>query len=107
MARWEIVLVIVGMGLVTYFTRVGAFLALGNRELPRVVKVFLKYIPVAMLTAIIVPAIAMPREELFISLDNPYLVAGLASAGIAWLTKNVVYTVAVGLALVMLLGILM
>lgn len=104
MARWEIVLLIVGMGLVTYLTRVGAFLALGNRELPLKVKVFLKYIPVAMLTAIIVPELVMPGGEVFLSVHNNYLLAGLVAALVAWFTGNVVYTVGAGLALMLLLG---
>ncbi|MDW7673259.1 MAG: AzlD domain-containing protein [Bacillota bacterium] len=104
MVRWEIFILILGMGLVTYLTRVGAFLVMGNREMPEKVKVFLKYIPVAMLTAIIVPELVMPQGEVALNLSNHYLLAGVGAIAIAYFTKNVIYTVVVGLTIVIMMG---
>lgn len=103
MARGEIILMIIGMGLATYFTRFGTFFFFGDKEIPPRVKVFLKYIPIAMLTAIIAPALVMPADELFLSTENHYLIAGVVAGAVAFVTKSVILTVAIGLGVVLLL----
>jgi branched-subunit amino acid transport protein len=59
----------------------------------------MKFIPPAVLTAIIVPAVFMPAGKLNLALDNAYLVAGVASALIAWRAHNLLLTIVLGMAI--------
>jgi branched-subunit amino acid transport protein len=59
----------------------------------------LKYVPPAVITAIIVPSALMPDgTHLDVTLGNEYLVAGLAATAIAAWTQRMALTVAVGMA---------
>ena len=103
MMRAEIVLIILAMGLVTYATRVGAFAVLRLTGMPTWLRRSVKYVPVGVLTALIVPPLAVREGALLLSLENHYLLAGLITALVAWKTRNVAITVGVGLAVVMTL----
>ena len=51
-----------------------------------------------MLTAITLPAVLLPKGEWQVSLANPYLVAALLSLAAGILTRNLLATIAIGLA---------
>lgn len=86
--------VFLGMGLVTFFTRYAMIATLG-RELPSVVRRWLRYVPVAVLAALIAPAALAPqgRAEL-----GPNLAAVAVGAWVAWRTRNVLWTIVGGMA---------
>ena len=90
-------LTILAMGLVTYALRLSLIGALGKLEMPEIVIRALRFVPPAVLTAIIVPEILLPDNELDLSLDNARLIAGLLAALVAWRSKKVVLTVVVGM----------
>ena len=90
-------LTILAMGLVTYALRLSLIGALGKLEMPEIVIRALRFVPPAVLTAIIVPEILLPDNELDLSLGNARLIAGLLAALVAWRSKNVVLTVVVGM----------
>ena len=71
-------------------------------SLPRPVLDGMKFIPPAVLTAIIVPAMFMPTGSLELSITNAYLVAGIASGVIAFRTRNLLLTIVLGMALFLL-----
>ena len=98
-----IALSIVGMGLITYAIRLSLFLLPERVILPPWLLRGLRYVPAAVLSAIIAPELFQPGGTLDVSLGNDRLLAGLVAILIAWRTRNVVLTVAIGLILLWLL----
>lgn len=97
MSSFEVALVL-GMAAITFAIRYTLF-AIGHRvRFNPVVARALTYVPVAVLTAIVVPVMLMPDGEgLQLSLDNAYLIGGLAAIGIAARWRNLVATIAGGM----------
>jgi branched-subunit amino acid transport protein len=97
MTPTSLLLMILVIGLATFTIRVSFFLLSGRVELPEIVKSGLQYIPAAVLTALIIPALARDQGVLQLSWQNPRLIAGLLAIGVAYRTKNVLLTLAVGM----------
>jgi branched-subunit amino acid transport protein len=93
------VLLIAGMALVTFLIRYPALAILGRVSLPDALIRALRYVPVAVLTAIIVPLMLMPDGTLDLRLSNAFLVAGIASVIIAWRSKNLLLTIVLGMVI--------
>jgi len=92
------ILLIAGMVAVTFGARFVP-LALAERlRLPRIVEAALRFVPVAVLTAITVPALLMPKGSLQVELGNPYLFGSLAAILAAWLSRRLLPTLAAGIA---------
>jgi branched-subunit amino acid transport protein len=96
-------LIILGMGAITYSLRVSMFLPAGRYALPPYVTSALRYVPAAVLSAIIAPEMFLPNGTLDISLGNERLIAGLVAIIVAWRTRNVLVTIAVGMLVLWLL----
>jgi len=90
-------LTILFMGLVTYAIRLSLIGLMGGVEIPALVRRALRLVPPAVLSAIIGPEVLRPNGVLDLSLDNARLLAAVLAAVVAWRTKNVVLTVAVGM----------
>jgi branched chain amino acid efflux pump len=93
------VLLILGMALVTFGVRYPALALAGRIPLPEMVVRALRYVPVAVLTAIVVPEVLFRDGTLVIGPHNAQLVAGIATALIAWRSKNLLLTIALGMAI--------
>lgn len=91
-------LLIVGMAAVTFAVRYPVMAILGKVPLPNPLLRALRYVPPAVLTAIIVPAALMPSGELQLNINNAYLVAGVVAVLVSWRTKNLLLTIIVGMA---------
>ncbi len=89
---------VAGMMVVTFGVRYPVLALVGRTELPPALLEALKFIPPAVLTAIIVPAVLMPQGTVALSYTNAYLVAGIAAALISWRTKNLLLTITLGMA---------
>ena len=90
--------IMLSLGLLTFLTRL-SFIALHNRWTPpELFRRALHYVPVAVLTAIIVPELVMHTGSLDLSPLNPRLIAGLVAIFVAWRTKNTVLTILIGMA---------
>ena len=98
MSGFEILMVI-GMMAVTFGVRYPVLALVSRLSLPPAVLDALKFIPPAVLTAIVIPAVLMPAGQVNFGLDNAYLVAGVAAALISWRTKNLLLTIVVGMAI--------
>jgi branched-subunit amino acid transport protein len=96
-------LTFLGMGLITYATRLSFFLLPENMILPPWLLRALRYVPAAVLSAIILPELLQPGGAFDLSLGNDRLLAGLAAIVVAWRTRNVFLTVGVGLLILWLL----
>jgi branched-subunit amino acid transport protein len=95
MTTW---LIILCMGAVTYAIRLSLIAAIGRIEAPPLVQRGLRFVPPAVLSAIIFPEVLAPSGALDLSLGNLRLLAGILAALVAWRTKNVLLTIAVGMA---------
>jgi branched-subunit amino acid transport protein len=100
MINW---LAIIGMGLITYAIRLSPILLLERLELSPAVRQALQFVPVAVLSAIILPELVMPGGGVDISLGNGRLLAGLVAILVAWRTKNVLWTIVAGMGMLWLL----
>jgi branched-subunit amino acid transport protein len=96
-------LTIIAAGLITYATRLSPIISYGRFEMPIQVERALRFVPVAVLTAIFLPEMVYIQEELMLSYRNPRLLAGLLAIIVAWRTKNVMYTILVGMLALWLL----
>lgn len=96
-------LTILGMGLITYLLRLVPFIMAGRRELPPRLVDALRYVPAAVLSAIVAPELFMPQGTLDISLGNERLIAGLVAIVVAWRTRNILLTIVVGMVVLWLL----
>lgn len=102
------VLLVGGMALVTFLVRYPVMVLVTKIPLPDRVFRALRYVPPAVLAAIIVPAVLMPNgATIDVSPTNAYLVAGIMSALIAWRTKNLLLTILLGMAVFLLLRALL
>ena len=86
-------LIFFGMALATYFTRYAMMAALG-REMPPTLRRWLRYVPPAVLAALVVPAALAPQGRLEV---GPRAWAVLAGAAVAWRTRNVLWTIVGGM----------
>lgn len=91
------IILIIGMMAVTFLARYPLLVLVGRVELPQRAFQALRYVPVAVLTAIIVPAAVMPQGTVDISLSNAYFYGGIVSLLMAWRTKNLLATIIVGM----------
>jgi branched-subunit amino acid transport protein len=89
---------IAGMMVVTFGIRYFLFALADHIRMAPWIEGSLKFIPPAVLTAITLPAVMLPKGEWQVSSSNPYLVAALATAASGILTRNLLATIAVGLA---------
>lgn len=84
-------------GLVTFLTRLSFIAVHGRVTLPEWFRRGLTFVPVAVLSAIILPELAVRDDALQLTLTNPRLLAGIVAIVIAWRTRNVWLTIAVGM----------
>jgi branched-subunit amino acid transport protein len=93
------VVLIVGMAAITWLIRATVFV-LGDRLVfPPVLRTALGFVPVTVLTAIIVPMAVSPHgNNAELTWRNPQLVGALAAIVVSALTRRPLLTIAVGLA---------
>ena len=94
MAEWPLIL---GMMGVTLLTRYPLLALTGRIALPQRVFAALRFVPVAVLTAICTPAMFAPSGEITFAIDNSYLWAGLLAIAVAWLSRNLLLTIVAGM----------
>ena len=94
MAVWG---VIAAIGLLTFALR-ASFLAGGRAgTLSPMTARTLRYVPVAVLAALIFPALLQPTGPLDLSAGNVRLLAGVTAGVIGWRSGNALVTVAAGI----------
>lgn len=90
---------ITGMALVTFGIRYLVFAVAGRVDFPDRLVAALRYVPPAVLTAIIVPAVLLPDgQQLNLSFSNSYLVGALVACGVGWFSRNLLLTIVLGMA---------
>lgn len=91
-------LTVAGMGLITFAIRVGLFVRPERTALPPRLQHALRYVPTAVLSAIIAPEMLQPGGVLDLSPGNARLLAGLVAMLVAWRTRSVLWTIGLGMA---------
>lgn len=95
LALW---LAIAGAGAVTFALRLSFIALLGRIEIPPILGRALRFVPAAVLTAVVIPLLVYENGALDTSLGNERLLAGLVAALIAWRTRSVLFTLIGGMA---------
>ncbi|AKX60111.1 branched-chain amino acid transport [Thiopseudomonas alkaliphila] len=93
---------IVGMALITFVIRY-SFFAFPQMRFSSKITQALNYVPISVLTSIIVPGLVMPEGEWALQWSNAYLLAGIGCIVIAASTRHTLLTIGGGMALFMLL----
>lgn len=92
------------IGVLTYLTRLSFIALLDRWPLSERLQRALRFVPVAALSAIIAPALVFSDRSLALGVDNPRLIGGVAAALVAFVTRNVLLTIAAGMAVYLLAG---
>jgi branched-subunit amino acid transport protein len=93
-------LTMVGMGLVTFLPRALPLWLFTSRDLPPLVVTWLRYVPVAVLAAMLLPSLVMPEGQVDLSISNLFLLAAIPTFVVAWKTRSLFASVIVGMLLV-------
>jgi len=95
-------ILILGMAAVTFVVRYPVLVLVGKIPMPDPVFRALRYVPPAVLAAIIAPAVLLGDDgSLALTPDNSYLIATLAAGLVAWRTKNLLLTIVIGMAVLL------
>ncbi|WP_417581572.1 AzlD domain-containing protein [Nitrincola sp.] len=97
------VYLILGMFLVTFSVRFLLFAVAGRVHFPLWLSQALGFVPPAVLTAIIVPAVLMPEGDIWFSWQNPWLLAAVFAFFVALIRKDLMTTIVAGMLAFMLL----
>jgi branched-subunit amino acid transport protein len=90
-------------GLLTFAMRFSFIYAFGRVRVPPTVHRALRFVPPAVLSAIVFPAVLMPQDRIDVGLGNHRLIAGLAAVAVAAWTKKTLPTIVAGMAVLLLL----
>lgn len=94
---------IIVVGLLTLSIRLSFIVFLHKMHVPSIAQQALRFVPVAVLSALIAPALFFPNGSLALSLSNIRLIAGILAILVAWRTKNVLLTIFAGMACLLIL----
>ena len=86
-------IIVVGIG--TYISRALFILALANRRIPESVMVPLQFVAPAVLAALVVTLLI--NDDGSVAIGPPELAAFAVGAGVAWFSRNHIYTLVAGM----------
>jgi branched-subunit amino acid transport protein len=96
-------LTMIVIGILTFGIRISFIIVLDRWSPPKVVERALRFVPVAVLSAIIAPEFVLPGGTLDISLGNLRLLAGIVATLVAWQSKNILWTIIAGMGMLLAL----
>ncbi len=94
----ELLIAIVGCVLVTLIPRILPLMYLSSESMPQSVLRWLSFVPVAVMSALLLPDIVIQNNELDLSFDNIFLLAAFPAFFVAWKTKSFFGTIACAMA---------
>ncbi len=103
----EVFFIIIGMALVTYFPRMLSTVAFSQIDLPKFLLDWLKFIPVTILSSMLVLNVLAPDGPIFISVKNPFILASIPVFIVAFKTKNLTISVLCGIASMAILNLIL
>jgi branched-subunit amino acid transport protein len=93
-------------GLLTFGMRYSFIYLLGRFEIPETLRRALRFVPSAVLSAIVFPELLIRSGQMNFSLTNFRLLAGVAAVLVAWRTKNTMLTILAGMVALLVLEFL-
>ena len=93
-------------GVLTFGMRFIFIYLLGRFEIPETLRGALRFVPPALLSAIVVPELLVRSGQIDLTLSNFRLLAGLAAVLVAWKTKNTLLTILGGMLVLVLLELI-
>lgn len=99
--RVEMILLILGMGGVTYATRFICLFLVGKYTLPSLVARALPYIPIGILTAFVIPPLLLPGSGDMSGGHYEMLWGGMTSAVVAARWHHILWAMLAGMAVVL------
>jgi branched-subunit amino acid transport protein len=90
-------------GLLTFGMRFFFIYLLGRFEVPEMMRRALRFVPPAVLSAIVVPELMIQSDQIDLSLTNFRLLAGIVAMLVAWRTKNTLLTILGGMLTLLIL----
>ncbi len=103
MKEFSIWILFLSLALGNFVLRFSFIYLFGKMDIPNWLRDALKFVPASVLAALVLPALVYSEGILDISLNNIRLLAGIGGALVAWRTKNVLWTIIVGMALLWIL----
>ena len=95
--------VIVAVGALNYASRLSFIAFFASREMPPLLARALRYVPAAMLTALVLPMVLTPSAAGALAGVNPRIPAAILAAVVAYFTHSTLKTLAAGMAVLWLL----
>ena len=95
--------VILAVGALNYLSRVSFIAFFARRSMPPMLARALKYVPAAMLTALILPMVIEVSPAGTVNLFTPKVGAGLLATVVAYFNKGTLWTLGVGMGALWLL----
>ena len=99
MSGFSVWVFFLALALGTFALRYSFIYFFGKVDMPNWLRNALRFVPASVLAALVAPALTYPNGVLDISLTNIRLLAGIGGAIVAWRTKNVLWTIIVGMVL--------
>jgi branched-subunit amino acid transport protein len=97
MSALEQAIMVLGMMLVTVAVRWPPLALLSRVRLPAPLTRALRFVPPAVLAAIIAPELFLQEGALALTLSNDYLIAGIVCVLVAWRTRSTLATIILGM----------
>lgn len=94
-------------GLITFLIRFSLIYLFGKFKIPETMRQALRYVPPAVLSAIVFPELFFRDGVLSFSLENPRLLAGLFAILLAWISRNTLITIVAGMLALFVLQLIL
>ena len=95
--------VIFAVGALNYLSRLSFIAFFARRSMPPLLARALKYVPAAMLTALIVPMIVEATPAGGLNFVSPKIMAAIVAAVVAYFTRSSLWTLAAGMVVLWLM----
>jgi len=89
-----------GMAVVTYIPRLLPIMFLASRSLPNYLIRWLSYVPISVLSAMLLPELLIKQDAVDFSLSNIFLLTAVPTLLVGWLTKSLYLTVLTGMFII-------
>jgi branched-subunit amino acid transport protein len=96
-------LVMLAGGLLTFGMRFSLIYLFGRMEVPALLQRSLRFVPPAVLSAIVLPDVLLHAGSLDLSAGNERMLAGAIAVLVAWKTRSMLVTIAAGMAALLLI----
>jgi branched-subunit amino acid transport protein len=102
----EVIALILGMAGITFLTRFLFIAVLGRVRISEKTITLMQFVPIAVLTSLIIPALLAPQGRVDVSFKNEYLMAGIFATAVTCRTKSLVLAIVIGIATILSMRLL-